>query len=614
MEKGAFEGEKFLKEKFWRFKDFRDIVQKSAKRKLGKIPPEPTKQIQAYIERLEKILENERGRELILNRLFEKYIIKEEKITPKIVKDLLLGNLAEEMGYQRSALKDERIRKSVLERFKQEYGQDFEEYQPPEETINEQRRLIIENQKETLKAWFDYLTSPEAQNYPSEFRYWIFSQIIGLGSYNEKDKSFYKRSESTIAPFLPINSQALALILDELLRKYQKQPSEILPNLSEEEQKDYQQRLKSENFSKLYGWALDYVKRLKLPEERLPITIGEWREFKDPKEAQNLVSQIKDFSTGWCIATETVAQNYLDNSRILIYFSQDVNGQNTIPRIAIVIDKETGNINEIRGIAEAQNLDPYITEVLEKKLKEIPGGEEYLQTLEDMKKLAEIHFKHLNNQELTKEDLRFIYQIDKKIRGFGYQQDPRIKEILKKRDKRKDLAQIFDCKEDQIALNVLEFDPNKTIVFYGDFIGNLRLDITSLGNLEIIIGNAYFEYSQVRDLGNLRIIGRAGYFSDSYITSLGNLEEIGGIAYFEYSQVTDLGNLRRIGWSVYFSNSQITSLKNLEEIGGYADFENSQVTDLGNLRRIGGLAYVKEEQKKLIEELRKRGFRLNIIE
>ena len=55
-----------------------------------------------------------------------------------------------------------------------------------------------------------------------------------------------------------------------------------------------------------------------------------------------------------------------------------------------------------------------------------------------------------------------------------------------------------------------------------------------------------------------------------------------------YSQITDLGNLQKIGGDAYFSKSQITDLGNLQTIGKFADFRNSQITDLGNLQTIGG--------------------------
>jgi len=630
-------GPRFLKKIFWGFKEFRDIVESSVKRaktkgKIEKIPLKPTEQIPVYITRLIEILEKSKGKELLFKKLLKRYVIKEEDINPEVVKNILLSNLAEQMGYSREYLKNENIKQIVLQRFRETYFQDFKEFQVSKDILESQRKVIIDQQKESLTLWFNYLTSPEAQNYPPEFRYWIFSEVLRLGVYNEKDKSFTKRTKSTIAPFAPLNSQALGIILDELLRKYENKPSEILPNLSEEERKDYQIRLQSENFGELYGWALAYVKNLKLPKERLPIITGEWQTFQNSEEAKKLVSQIRNFSTGWCIESESMARSYLRHSKILIYFSQDEAGRNTIPRLTIVIHKKTGEITEIRGIAENQNLDTYITPILETKLKEIPNGESYLEKTKDMKRLTEIYFKHLNGKELDKDDLRFLYQINRKIKGFGYRDDPRIEEVVKNRDQKKDYALIFDCRENQIAFSTKELN-DEAVVLLESFEGSkypyenlppkLRYikrnaffqnsKVKYLGNLEIIGVAADFMNSQVEDLGNLRRVGGSAIFSNSSkIKSLSNLEEIDGSVVFYYSQVEDLGNLRRVGRNADFKYSKIRSLSNLEEIDGCADFRNSQVEDLGNLRRIGEYAKVNYSQKDLIRELKKRGFRIRL--
>jgi hypothetical protein len=92
-------------------------------------------------------------------------------------------------------------------------------------------------------------------------------------------------------------------------------------------------------------------------------------------------------------------------------------------------------IGEIRGIAPNQNMDPYIMPALEEKLKEFGSeGELYKKRVEDMKTLTGIWERNRNEEILNTSDLRFLYEIDKKINGFGYNEDPRIKEILSRRD------------------------------------------------------------------------------------------------------------------------------------------------------------------------------------
>ena len=61
---------------------------------------------------------------------------------------------------------------------------------------------------------------------------------------------------------------------------------------------------------------------------------------------------------------------------------------------------------------------------------------------------------------------------------------------------------------------------------------------------------------------------------------------------FMDSQITDLGELKSIGGNAYFEGSQITSLGNLQSIRGNADFWGAHITDLGNLQSIGGNVYI----------------------
>lgn len=109
------------------------------------------------------------------------------------------------------------------------------------------------------------------------------------------------------------------------------------------------------------------------------------------------------------------------------------------------------NIAEVRGIAHEQNLDPYIGNIVDEKLVEFSDGKAYQKKSADMKKLTEIDRKNARGEKLTINDLRFLYEVDSKIKGFGYLKDPRIKEILAKRDAQSDISFIFKCSKEQIS-------------------------------------------------------------------------------------------------------------------------------------------------------------------
>ena len=84
-------------------------------------------------------------------------------------------------------------------------------------------------------------------------------------------------------------------------------------------------------------------------------------------------------------------------------------------------------IGEIRGISGKQNMEPEMMPILEEKLKEFPDRDKYLKKEHDMKLLTLIDKKVNNNIELNLGELKFLYEIDDKISGFGFMEDPRIK-------------------------------------------------------------------------------------------------------------------------------------------------------------------------------------------
>ncbi len=112
---------------------------------------------------------------------------------------------------------------------------------------------------------------------------------------------------------------------------------------------------------------------------------------------------------------------------------------------------EENRIAEVRGIAPNQNLDPYIAPVLEKKLQTFGAeGETYKKKAKDMACLTAMENKVKAKKPLTHDDLRFLWEFDAPIEGFGYERDPRINEICSTRNKRQDLALLFNCTEEEL--------------------------------------------------------------------------------------------------------------------------------------------------------------------
>ncbi len=156
------------------------------------------------------------------------------------------------------------------------------------------------------------------------------------------------------------------------------------------------------------------------------------------------------------------------------------------------IRMEDSNIGEVRGVAQEQNLDPYMGDVVRAKLKEFPDGESYQKKIADMKRLTDVDKKHKAHEAISKDDLRFLYELDSKIEGFGYQTDPRIKELLDTRDMKADLSELTGYSQEHISTTQKEALKGGIKFHYGyldlgslEFAEGLQLPETLRGNLDL---------------------------------------------------------------------------------------------------------------------------------
>ncbi len=204
-------------------------------------------------------------------------------------------------------------------------------------------------------------------------------------------------------------------------------------------------------------------------------------------------------------------------------------------------------IGEVRGVGKNQNIEGCMTPIITKKLDEFPDKEQYLKKVHDMEYLTKIDQKVKDDLELTKEELAFLYEINAKIEGFGYERDPRIEEIKEKRN----LKIIFDCKEENIGTNISDFDnENKKIVCYvGDLNYHGKTVPASFKYLKYISGVANFNLlKSAIGLESLQTIGESVYFySLESAIGLESLQTIGGIAFFASLESAEgLENLRTV--------------------------------------------------------------------
>jgi len=307
--------------------------------------------------------------------------------------------------------------------------------------------IIIKDQKTSLNKWINYFTSSDSDSYPMWVKYWAFTGMLNLSTFNKEKQTFSKRTKNTVAPFADLNMEALAKIADLLVKKINKENISITDNNPK-----LKQLLEGANFGKLYAFAI--LETIPTKEKELANIEGEWIKYPQNSDFMPLTKSLEGHSTGWCTAAESTAEAQLKNGDFYVYYSYDKDGKPTIPRSAIRM--QGNSIAEVRGIAESQNLDPYIGEVVNNKLADFSDGKVYQKKSADMKRLTEIDNKNNQGLELTKNDLRFLYEIDSPINGFGYSKDPRIAELLDSRDIKEDISNITGYAENEISITQKE--------------------------------------------------------------------------------------------------------------------------------------------------------------
>jgi hypothetical protein len=420
-------GEQFIHEKEPKLHTTEPVEheQKRLKRRGEKISQKPAEKISAWLEVIKRTHTGHREDPGVMERIKD-YYNKKYAIKPEDIPESYFENqkrLAREQGHGDIKITDE-MRRQLVE-------------------------VIVSDQKSTLDNWVDYFSSPDADAYPMWAKYWAFTNMLKLSTFDKEKHAFGKRDKGTVAPFPDLNREALAYVVDAIVKKTSKEKVQAA-----EDNPEFKKILQGESFGKLYAWAIEKVTPAE--ESELKSTAGEWKKYDRNSGHMPLVESLQGHGTGWCTAGESTAKAQLGSGDFYVYYSYDKNDQPTVPRVAIRM--EEGNIAEVRGVAADQNLDPYIGKVVEEKLAEFPDGKAYQKKSADMKRLTEIDRKNTAGEKLNAGDLRFIYEIDAKIQGFGYRRDPRIKEILAGRDVKNDISLATGFSKDQISTTQVEVE------------------------------------------------------------------------------------------------------------------------------------------------------------
>ena len=386
---------------------------------------------------------NERRNFAYLSRL-EKLI---DKHGNNIEKKLWHSSIQEDL-----LVKEQNITEATWEAKKQEYRDNGHGYVEVTDDFKhahaiEWRKL----QKESLEKWASYL-GDEHSPYPLWFKVYAWDGMTKMGVYNKTKREYEKRNETTVAPYPEPDAEILGRMF-ELVNRYHGNNEREFYTENGERSINLEKMVQSGNFSKIYNAIQQDISPIIEPPEKAEDVHGAWIEYK-PGDEDYIAIAAK--GTGWCIATSAVARYYLkhgtygtekdeeyDNQPkelkskfILFHLKDPTTGKLSRNAVASIRLDPDGQVAEISGLKDGQALNDSLVQIVEEKVKTLPGGEEFLPKFADKNELICLDRKMQNGEDLTKEELEFIYEIHRPIRTLDTynQSDPRIKELKNQYD------------------------------------------------------------------------------------------------------------------------------------------------------------------------------------
>ncbi|MDO4753361.1 MAG: hypothetical protein Q4A36_04010, partial [Candidatus Saccharibacteria bacterium] len=314
--------------------------------------------------------------------------------------------------------------------------------------FKEERRI----QRESLEKWANYLGDKHSP-YPLWFKVYAWDGMTKMGKYARDKGEYAVRNKTTMAPYPDPNAEALAKVFEVVNRYHGNSEKEFYTEQGERNIK-LEKAVQSGNFAKIYNAIERDIAPIIEPPENPEDVHGEWIEHSLGEEDD--IARAAN-GTGWCVASSSVGRHYLEygtygqdedwdedydedyndynESKFILFHLEDPStrklSKNAVASIRLDPD---GQVAEISGLKEGQALNDSLVPVVAEKVKSLPGGEKFLEAFADKQELIRLDHKMQNNEDLTKEELEFIYEINHPIHTLDTynNSDPRINELREK--------------------------------------------------------------------------------------------------------------------------------------------------------------------------------------
>ena len=308
---------------------------------------------------------------------------------------------------------------------------------------------LIDKQRQSITSWANYLGDKNCP-YPLWFKVYAFDGISKMSNALNLDDADYNRRDNTTALSFPkLNAEILAKVYRQINDFYGVDKENWLAQHSDDEK--LVSLVKSANFPKLYAKELVDTKVILKTPERTEDVHGDWFEYKlgDEEEISSLAE-----GTGWCVVDPNVAHNYLvygeyghskntgankesnSKAKFIIFRLEDPNSPGVFASngSASVRLDPNGIVDEVSGLNDGQAVEDALVPIVKEKALSLPGGEKYLQKFDDKQTLIKLDNKMKEGEDLTKEELSFLYELDRPIATLDTynRKDPRIPELRRK--------------------------------------------------------------------------------------------------------------------------------------------------------------------------------------
>ena len=331
----------------------------------------------------------------------------------------------------------------------------------------EKKRLaedIQKHQRESLETWTNYLSHEDCP-YPVWFKVYTINGVSKMGVFDKSKNVFKERDKTSVVPYPRLNQATLAKVYDAITDFYGINTDEDLVNPNKEPATEQDPARKAEldalvqsgNFNELYSRLLLSEKTIMKTPERSEDIDGEWVEYGLGDE--DAIASAAD-GTPWCVASPSVGRSYLttgmygddyddyddygdydyddkhseSKAKFIFFHLHDEDGRLADNACASIRLDTDGNVAEISGLKDGQALEDSLVPIVEEKVRSLPGGEKFLKAFADKQTLIALDRKMQNGEDLTKEELEFLYEINRPIETLDTYNDadPRIPELKEK--------------------------------------------------------------------------------------------------------------------------------------------------------------------------------------